>query len=350
MEDKAPGPTDKTNGDKRDDERIVRVIQRDDFELWCDPRAKSRIDKINDNDRFYIEGMGIKFTGEFLKSRSFREMVLYNIKANKEREDYERSCYPSARDVQVYLARDRPRVYLINARFDPARALAEDMGMPVEGDTHYVLCLYTGSLFKRNHERYEQFKKYSLEIFGLSIDLPSPAPDPIPLRVPLPDPSQYKSEPTYYWWNGFNLVQVWRRRIFPCPVESLKSTLAEPLSPKEPQTLYLEERWHPVTGLHVNIGGPSKIVSQVVKRNRFETDAFAILDYHSKKGRKIGSKIYRTKEEFQDAVRKAISEFEDLTGSRPNQTQVIAHMEISPSTFYLYINDHELEWPQDFKS
>jgi hypothetical protein len=156
--------------------------------------------------------MGITFWGRDFKSRAFREMVLYNIKANQEREDYERSCYPNTRDVQVYLARERPRVYLMNARFEPARALAEELGMPVEGDTSYVLCLYSGALFKRGHERYEQFKNCSLEIFGLSISLPSPIPDPLPHRVPLPDPSQYKTEPTYYWWNGFSLVQVWRLR------------------------------------------------------------------------------------------------------------------------------------------
>lgn len=92
------------------------------------------------------------------------------------------------------------------------------------------------------------------------------------------------------------------------------------------------------------------MISQVVKRNQFETDAFGILDYHSKKGRKIGSKIYRSKEEFQDAVRKAISEFEDLTGSKPIQTQAYAHMGISQSTYYYYNRYHELNWPQDFES
>jgi uncharacterized Zn-finger protein len=240
MKDKPPGATGKTSADQDGHERIVSIIQRDDFELLCDPRAEARIKKINDHDEFYLEGMGIKFWGRDLKSRAFREMVLDNIRQNQSREDHQRSCYPSTQDVQVYLVRDHPRVYLMCPRFEPARELAEELGMPVEDDTRYVLCLYTGALFKRDHERYEQFKNCSLEIFGLSISLPSTIPDPLPHRVPLPDPSQYKTEPTYYWWNGFSLVQVWRRRIFPCPVESLKSTLAEPLSPKEPETLYLE--------------------------------------------------------------------------------------------------------------
>jgi hypothetical protein len=148
----------KTNTDQDDAESIVRVIQRDDFALWYDPRAEDRIKKFNDHDEFYIEGIGITFWGRDFKSRAFREMVLDNIRQNQSREDHQRRCYPSTRDVQIYLARDHPRVYLMSTRFEPAREFAEELGMPVEDYTRYVLCLYTGALFKRDHERYEQFK------------------------------------------------------------------------------------------------------------------------------------------------------------------------------------------------
>jgi hypothetical protein len=248
------------SGGEADRGRKIYVIRPDDFEPWCDPSAERRINQFNDNDGFILEGGGIEFQGIYFKSRHFREMVLDGIRRRRSREDYERRCYPSASDVRVYLVRDRPKVYLTCAGFEPARALANELGMPVDERARYIICHYTGALFKRGDKRYEQYKKYSLEIFGLAIDFPAPPPHPLPPRVPLPDPAPYKSEPTYYWWNGFDLVQVWRRRVFPCPVEELRSSLAEPLSLGEPQTLFMEERWNPdAADRRVIIGGPDKM-------------------------------------------------------------------------------------------
>lgn len=330
--------------------RKIYVIRRDGFELWCDPRAERQINQFNDDDGFILEGGDIKFPGKNFKSRNFREMVLDSIRERRSREDHERRCYPSDNDVQVFLARDRPRVYFMYARFEPARALAEELGMPVDEGARYIVCHYTGALFKRGDERYEQYKKYSLEIFGLAVGLPSPPPDPFPPRVPLPDPAPYKSEPTYYWWNGFSLVQVWRRRVFPCPVEELRSSLAEPLSPREPQTLFMEERWHPsAADRHVTGGGPAKVTMRLTALNRFQADAFGILDYQNRKGRKRGSKIFRTKEAFLKAARKAYGEYVDFLGECPNQLQLAEQMEIAESTFYNYMNEHELIWDDDLR-
>lgn len=182
---------DDISGSEGERGRKIYAIRRDDFEIWCDPRAERRINQFNDDDGFILEGGDIKFPGKNFKSRNFREMVLDSIRQRRSREDYERSCYPSVHDVQVFLARDRPRVYLMYARFEPARALAEELGMPIDEGARYLVCHYTGALFKRGDERYEHYKKYSMEIFGLAIDFPSPPLDPLPPRVPLPDPAPY---------------------------------------------------------------------------------------------------------------------------------------------------------------
>jgi hypothetical protein len=328
--------------------RKIYVIRRDNFEIWCDPRAERRINQFNDNDGFILEGGDIKFPGKNFKSRNFREMVLDAIRERRSDEAYERSCYPSVHDKQVFLARDRPRVYLMYTRFEPARALANELGMPVDEGARYIVCHYTGALFKRGDKRYEKYKKYSLEIFGLAVDFPSPTPDPLPPRVPLPDPAPYKSEPTYYWWNGFDLVQVWRRRVFLCPVEELHSSLAEPLSPREPQTLFMEERWHPgAADRRVTVGGPDHITTRMTVLNRFQTDAFGILNYQNRKGRKRGSKKFRSKEAFIKAGRKAYGDYMDFLGERPNQLQLAIKMGISESSFNNYMNEYELVWDDD---
>jgi hypothetical protein len=351
MPDKDNFKTEKgASGGEADRGRKIYVIRRDDFELWCDPRSEHRINQFNDNDGFILEGGGIEFRGVFFKSCNFREMVLNSIRERRSREDYERRCHPSANDVRVYLVRDRPRVYVTCAGFEPARALANELGMPVDERARYIVCHYTGALFKRGDKKYEQYKKYSLEIFGLEINLPSPPPDPLLPRVPLPDPTPYKSEPTYYWWNGFNLVQVWRRRVFPCPVEDLRSSVAEPLSPGEPQTLFMEERWHPdAADRRVIVGGPDKITTRMTALNRFQTDAFGILNYQNKRGRKRGSKKFRSKEAFIKAGRKAYGDYMDLMGERPNQIQLAEEMGISESTFNNYMNEYELVWDDDLR-
>jgi hypothetical protein len=341
---------DDISGSEGESGRKIYVLRRDNFEIWCDPRNERRINQFNDDDGFIVEGGDIKFPGRNFKSRNFREMVLDSIRERRDKEDYERSWYPNVNDKQVYLARDRPRVYLINARFEPARVLAVELGMPIDEGTHYLVCHYTGALFKRGNARYENYKKYSLEIFGLSVDLPSPPLDPLPWRVPLPDPALYKTEPTYYWWNGFSLVQVWRRRVFPCPVEELRSSLAEPLSPREPQTLFMEERWHPdATDRRVTVGGPDHIATRMTALNRFQTDAFGILNYQNRKGRKRGSKKFRSKEAFIKAGRKAYGDYMDLMGERPNQLQLADQMGISEASFYNYMNEHQLIWDADLK-
>lgn len=149
MKDKEPDKTSAPSSTEGEYERKIYRIKRDDFEFWCDYRVEAKIDQFRDNDVFIIEDGGIQFNGRYFKSRNFRRTILDNFRRTKAKEDHERRCYPSARDVQVYLIQDRPRVYITCARFEPARLLAEELDMPVNDEVRYVICLFTGAHFIR---------------------------------------------------------------------------------------------------------------------------------------------------------------------------------------------------------
>lgn len=348
MKDKEPDKTSAPPSTEGECERKIYRIKRNDFEFWCDYRVEAKINQFRDDDVFIIEDGGIQFNGKHFKSRNFRRMVFDSLRRVKAKEDHERRCYPSARDVQVFLIQDQPRVYITCARFEPARLLAEELDMPVNDKVRYVICLLEGALLIRGGKSPERLKQYSLEIFGLAVERP-PSSDPWLEMVPMPDPSQYVSEPTYCWWDGVRLVQAWRRRVFPCAVELLGASLAEPLSPKEPQTLYLEECWHPNRGRRVLLGGASETMSQVTKRNRFQSDAFGILQYQNVRGRSVGSKLYPTEAEFKLAARKAYYDLVELIDGRPTRVQVATQMGISSAAFSYYMRDFDLKWPQDLR-
>ena len=49
-----------------------------------------------------------------------------------------------------------------------------------------------------------------------------------------------------YWYESpYHLVQIWRLRIFNCPLERIQVPISNPLNPNTPPIVKFEWRWHP---------------------------------------------------------------------------------------------------------
>lgn len=271
-------------------------------------------------------------------------------------EGEDQSYYPSEGDPQVIRHENYPPAYVIVPSFPGVSQIITELDMPRESDVIYNLSYLSVEDFL-NFRGYSyvndvrRSQSYSVELFGLLVNLPENFR--IGMTVPLPDPSQYKCQPMYWTEHGFRVVQIWRLRIFTCPVEDIETTLFRPFGNLPTGTLYFEERWHPLADMKRKLIGGIETVSKIkgVGLDRFYADALRILggNFDSlnsavKVGRTRGT-TYITATEFPHKLREAYQRLYELKGEKPKQEAVAVELKIGLSTLRRYLINFRVSWP-----
>jgi hypothetical protein len=184
---------------------------------------------------------------------------------------------------------------------------------------------------------------YCVEKFGLRIE-------PFPVRnrkgkltAPLGKASNFLIPPIYWSERSDYVIQVWRTRIFACPVTDVRPSLSKPVSDRH-WAMYLEESWHPNKGKARSLHWSEPRNHRISAVDQFKKDALRILD-GAKQGRPLGTKKFSSKEEFIPKYREAY-----LKARRrgENGRQPVAdELGISLSTLNRRLVDHDLTFTPD---
>lgn len=199
------------------------------------------------DDRWYkVEALPLWLKGNEIKKpeviRSIRELV----RRREEEAEYNRKCFPSRDNIQVFQMSGNPPSFYINPDFEGVRQVVKDLDIPNSSEATYFLRFFHGAEFIKYHKRsFLKFKKYAVEAFGIRIKLPADV-DLFKLeRQPLPEATDYKYPPFYWYESPYHLVQIWRLRIFNCPLERIQVPISNPLNPNIPPIVRFEWRWNP---------------------------------------------------------------------------------------------------------
>jgi hypothetical protein len=257
----------------------------------------------------------------------------------------EERCYPSASDILVFRYRDDPPAYAIKARFAGISELLKELRAPDDANRIYCVkfsgveeVLKTGDLPPR-------FKNYSVERVGLNIGTLTRLAGGGKLKPFIRDSKLFISQPSYWHERPNFLIQVWRTRVFACPVTQLQTDLSHPLSFIRPLSMYLEERWYPTRGKDRYLHWAVHHQRNNSRIEQFRRDAVQILEGGGKLGRPKGTKIHNSREEFIREYGAAYSKSAQGGEGEPSQVSVASVMEISVSTLQRRLREFSITWP-----
>jgi hypothetical protein len=189
-------------------------------------------------------------------------------------------------DKQIFLYKDNPPAFVMSSRFEGIEQILHDLDLPNYLATQYYSRIFSGLESFKNKKPYDKrYKKYPIEIFGRRVPI-SEGINLLSEYQLLPDSTDY-CKPKYLYESYYFLIEIWRIRIFAHSVNSLQINLSNPISPKHPDTLYLEERWHPDHGPKRLIAGLEHMSTSwiSVELRSFVMDALRILGLASGPGR-----------------------------------------------------------------
>lgn len=265
----------------------------------------------------------------------------------------EERCYPSVSDTLVFRYCDDPLAYAIKARFTGVSELIKELRAPDAGNRIYCVkftgvegVLKTGDLPLR-------FKEYSVERFGLIVGTLARLAGGSKLTPFIRDSRAFISQPSYWQERPGFLIQVWRTRVFACPVTQIRTSLSSPLSLSKPLGMYVEESWHPTRGKHRYLHWTQHNHRNNSKIDQFRRDALRILEGVGTRGvgtrgRPIGTKQYSDRDEFIRKYRAAYSKAAREAGDEPSQYLVAAVMVISVSTLQRRLSEFGVPWPPGY--
>src|ERR1051325_2743382 len=240
--------------------------------------------------------------------------------------DFEHRCYPNVYDIKVFRYRDDPPAYQILAGYDGIKDLIEELRAPSHFNRIYCARLSSAeALFKTGGLPARRFLDYSVERFGLRIE-PFPAVSSKGnLRSPVKDSLVYVSQPSYWYEGSDYLVQVWRTRIFPCPVSAIKTNLQNPLTCPRHWGMYFEESWHPTRGKERSLHWIEHKHRNNSKIEQFRKDALVILDGLRRRGRPPITLTPKERAEFITKYQEACS----IVAKKKNRSQRLVAQQMS---------------------
>jgi hypothetical protein len=267
----------------------------------------------------------------------------------KEDPDYERRCYPSMDDIQVFQYRDDPPAYEIRAGFHDVRDLIRELRSPHHYNKIYCVRWFGGEqTFESTKQSSRQSIHYAVEQFGLKLE-PHPSSDSILSEQMPPDSPQYICQPMYWRESPDYLVQVWRSRVYACLLSDIHTNPSSPLGPVMPLMMCFEERWHPNLGKRQSLSWLEYKHGSKAVREEFTEVALSILGRAKKKGRPPGITKHANPHEFILKLKEAFLTATRLTDGEPSRTLVAAQMEdISLGTFRDRLRRFNIQWPPEF--
>lgn len=299
---------------------------------------------IEDDEWYKIEPLSLHIKGTELQKpeviRSIRELV----RRHEEEVEYNQRCFPNRDNIQVFQISNKPPAFYIHPNFEGVRQVAKDLGISDDLDAVYFLRLFNASEFIKYHKRSVlKFKKYTVEAFGIRIKLSADADIFKWERQPLPNASNYAYPPLYWYENAYHLVQIWRLRIFKCPLENIKVPISDPLTPNIPPVIKFEWRWHPQKHPAHFLYGPHNMTPRrPPKPLSFFKDCFRIIRDEGRRGR---PREFPDRDFFIQVLKDAFQRLQERTVKPPSRQLVAEKLEIDRTTLKSTLKWHSVSWP-----
>lgn len=255
-----------------------------------------------------------------------------------------RMYYPNRDEWQVQKLTYYLPIYLIRPAFKGVKELVEELDLPSGPEELYYSRFCSGSEYVNcAGPSIEQYERYTVELFGLKIKPTKPLT--YPLKYEIPDPAQYATPPEYWQYSHREIIQIWRLRIFDCPLTEIQTTTASPLSPHHPDKLYLEVRWHPNRPKLIFMGGFSHVhISFLEELKRFFGDAYRILEKVNPVGRPPGTSKYPDSDGFRRRLMRELRAYRKRHETKPGEKEIAFKMGLSVSTFKRCMRSAGLLW------
>jgi hypothetical protein len=299
---------------------------------------------IEDNGWYKVKALPLWLKGSEVKKPEVIASIRELVRRHEEEAEYNRKRFPSPDNIQVAQMSDKPPAFYISPDFEGVRQVVNDLNMPHSFDAGYFLRFFHGAEFIKYHKRsFLKFKKYSVEAFGVRIKLPADV-DLFKLEwQPLPDPTNYKYPPSYWYESPYHLIQIWRLRVFKCPLERIQVPISNPLNPHVPPVVKFEWRWHPQNDPQYILYGPHNLFPRYPpKPIAFFNDCRRIIGL----GRAIGRPSeFADPDFFIQIVTDAFRRLLKRNRSRPSRQLVAEKLEIDRKTLYHYLNFFKVPWP-----
>ncbi len=345
---------------------------------------------LDDNTVYKIKSLPCWMRGDVLKGPSTIYSIWDTLRRKAEGLDRKSRYYPDPSNFQVYQYRHMPPTYIITPHFKPVQQLVWELSMVCKPNDIYYSMIISGDDYFKCLRGYsykleesiiegfdykfdnlpgvfsviddstqhpastteftkaliERLKKYSVELFGVIINLPDGVSPSGMLNPPVPAPSQYTSPPRYIRDISMNTVQIYRLRIFNCPSEAMHPTPSNPLSPRRPTCLFFEERWHPHTLKEQAMRGLENLPHfRFTEVGKFWADCQRLTETVKKLGRPLGSGEYQDSTQFNQDVTDAYRKCFKRLGRKPSQRQVAEELLMSRSRFSEKLSEFGIPWP-----
>lgn len=185
---------------------------------------------------------------------------------------------------------------------------------------------------------------YTVEQFGLLLEPELQRRGDVAAGYTSLKESNYLCLPLYWSERPDYRVQVWRTRIFDCPLVNFPTSLSSLFGPARPVNMYMEECWHPNIGKERSLTWFEHRYRVGQKIDQFRKDALLILGDPKRIGR---SKKYGSRNDFILDLKEAYEKVLGISGDDPTQLEVASEMkiEITLLTFQRRLKEHGIPWP-----
>jgi hypothetical protein len=300
---------------------------------------------IQDDIYYEIKPLGRWIRGKELKHPYIRKGIHELILGQKEAIENERRFYLNIGETPVVQLNAKPPAYIIHSSFQGLRDLLIELDMPEDPRHVYCAKLFPGFDMRYKKRGHEKPQKYSAEIFGLFLKLPDLTSYDLKDWF-LNERSQYKCQPRYWASPSGHIVQIWRLRLFHCPITNVRTSISNPLSPSAPAVVYLEERWHPQREMKLSLNGLEHLRdSKISPFIQFTSDALGAIGKTKRAGRPRWSGKYKSPEAFIEAYRRAYFDLLLEKNDEPIQEAVAYKLKLTYTNFKRLKRKSEVEWP-----
>jgi hypothetical protein len=292
---------------------------------------------IEDDKIYYIPEFDVSAPGRSLKDPAFFQLLRFEhlIKAQifrtidcATRWDRNRAYQYSATEPRFIIFPEFPRIrFLVNQLRMPKRP----------SDIYYSLLLGGGQFVGIKGPSFQDFQKYSVELFGKKVDLSSRTG---------PRPSHFNcGVPPNYWRESINeRIEIWRTRIFPCTPDKVGSSPSRPVTFAITTMPYLEAIWDAKLKQNVISFEGLENLHKDEYQEEFRSNTQRILLRRRPKGRPRGSGLYPITSSFLYDVEQVISDLWTQDRTKVSQEEVACELCLGLSNFKRKWADTKLRW------
>lgn len=270
----------------------------------------------------------------------------FKSERHREEFDFRRRCYPHPGNIQVFQYADMPPAFRVYPNFDEINQTIQELDLQGHpADAFYVRFFRAKDIQLKRDGAFKEYN-YAVQAFGIKLPWPE-GMDPFVDVQPIPDASKYKKPPLYWYECPWHLVQVWRLRIFNCPLESFQNFLSSILDSRTPPVIYFQERWHPHHGPKRDLCGLEHVRDfHITAISMFLEDCLRIVGERRTRGRPTNTGEFRDPESFKKAFLVAFQKLIDERGKSPSRTQVAKELGIDQKTLYKYLDKFSVPWSE----